>query len=63
MVSAKSSPLMFADMREVKMGVAYSIQNSGGQNIYDSDGEPVDGDDGMRLRKKWLGLTKLWKEK
>lgn len=62
MMSAKSSPLMVADMREVKMGVALNgllpgTPCEGGEE--EAEGE----EDGLRLRKKWLGLTKLWKDK
>lgn len=65
MVSAKSSPLMIADMRELKMGVGVGLAGSQTPRELEGEveGEAGEGEDGMRLRKKWLGLTKLWKEK
>lgn len=61
MMSAKSSPLMVADMREVKMGLLPGVTTP--CEVVGEEEADGEAEDGMRLRKKWLGLTKLWKDK
>jgi hypothetical protein len=56
---------MFADMRELKMGVGHAAAAAaaGYGLVTPRGGEEAEGDAEAGGMKKWLGLSKLWKEK